>query len=105
MYSAFLKQQYELENRIEYDLVFKFRNDLLLTEYDINRIINSKIIPDVPDSSVLYTVKNSKSSSSQITGSYLYNNVFSNDRKDYNGAKTIIKPIIEYNGIGGSMNK
>jgi hypothetical protein len=56
MYSSHLKQEYELENGFEYDLVFKFRNDLIVKDSDIDTIMNEKIIPNVLDDSTIFTV-------------------------------------------------
>lgn len=57
------------------------------------------------NSSVFYKAKNSQSSSTQITGGYLYNNVISNDRNQYpNPDNLLIKPVRTYDGLGGSMN-
>tara|TARA_B110000503_G_scaffold65393_1_gene102797 strand:+ start:3824 stop:4894 length:1071 start_codon:yes stop_codon:yes gene_type:complete len=56
MYCSFLKQEYEIENNIQYDLVFKFRSDLLMSDFIINHITNSNIIPSVIPDDVVYTV-------------------------------------------------
>lgn len=75
MYASFLKQQYEIENSFQYDLVFKFRNDLVLTEHHINRIMTSNIIPDVLDDQTMYTV-HSGSSEVAIAGFARVGDVF-----------------------------
>jgi hypothetical protein len=55
MYCSFLKQEYEIENDIQYDLVFKFRSDLLLSDFVIDHITNSGVIPSVIPDDVVYT--------------------------------------------------
>ena len=79
-------------------------------EYSLNDLpkleITSKLINPFErsdnNSSVLYTARNSKSTSTQVSGNYLYNNVINNDRNNYDNTNNIvIKPLELYNGIGG----
>jgi hypothetical protein len=43
MHSDFLKQEYEMEHGFEYDLVFKMRYDMLLSDFDIHILFDKPI--------------------------------------------------------------
>lgn len=67
MYSAFLKHEYELENGFEYDLCFRMRYDMALTDFDIHILFdkpikyNNEFLPlRTPQPNTIYSIHSSK---------------------------------------------